>query len=257
MSPLQQVRQTLSLLRHTRSLVATQALASNKPGIAEVRLPGCPGPVRFRRGTSDAILLQPLVFNELPPEYRHDLAAPPTVILDIGANIGALALQFAKLYPDARILSFEPLPENYELLAFNTRGCPNVEAYPFGLGATTTSLPYQRSDDPTNFGGGGCHSSRPADDATDAVEIVAVTEALDRLNVTHIDLIKIDTEGAEHDILTNLPAELLSTVRCIVGELHNKPNDPALLLHLHTHFHTRLTHQHGKPKWFHATPLAA
>ncbi|MEM6553603.1 MAG: FkbM family methyltransferase, partial [Planctomycetota bacterium] len=230
-SPLQSLRQTLSLLRHTRSLVATRALQCQLPGagVAEVRLPGCPGPVRFRRGTSDAILLQPLVFNELPPEYRHQLTEPPKVILDIGANIGALALQFAKLYPRARILSFEPLPENYELLAFNTRHCPNVETFPFGLGATTTSLPYQRSDDPTNFGGGGCHPTHPPATTADTVDIVAVTEALERLNVTHIDLIKIDTEGAEHDILTNLPAELLTTVRCIVGELHNKPNDPALL----------------------------
>jgi len=33
-------------------------------------------------------------------------------------------------------------------------------------------------------------------------------------------LIKIDTEGAEHDILTSIPAESIKEVKWIIGELH-------------------------------------
>ena len=38
--------------------------------------------------------------------------------------------------------------------------------------------------------------------------------------IARVDLIKIDTEGAEFDVLTSLDAEFLSNVSWIVGELH-------------------------------------
>ena len=38
--------------------------------------------------------------------------------------------------------------------------------------------------------------------------------------ISKIDLIKIDTEGAEYDILISINTELISEVRWITGELH-------------------------------------
>ena len=40
------------------------------------------------------------------------------------------------------------------------------------------------------------------------------------LNIKEIDLIKIDTEGAEFDILTALNKKYLENVKWITGELH-------------------------------------
>lgn len=245
------LRAALSLALHTRSLHAAWALSSCRPGESVVRLPGCPGPVRFRRASSDAVLLQAVALGQLPAEYEHDLPEPPRVILDIGANVGALALLLTERYPDARIFSFEPLPDNARLLHHNTAAAANIRALPFGLGSATCSLPYTRSDDPLNFGGGGCFAGVDHS-ADDRVPIVSVAEAFEQLRITHVDLIKIDTEGAEHDILTSIPDTILARVRCIVGELHGKPRDSELLAHLRRWFDLELTPNAAEPKWFRA-----
>ena len=39
-------------------------------------------------------------------------------------------------------------------------------------------------------------------------------------SINHVDLIKIDTEGAEYDILTSIKKELLTKTSWITGELH-------------------------------------
>jgi hypothetical protein len=42
-----------------------------------------------------------------------------------------------------------------------------------------------------------------------------------RTSLESLDLIKIDTEGAEYDILTAFPTEVLQRVNWIIGELHD------------------------------------
>ena len=41
------------------------------------------------------------------------------------------------------------------------------------------------------------------------------------LGLTRADLIKIDCEGAEYDVLTALPGEMLRECKWIVGEMHD------------------------------------
>ena len=60
--------------------------------------------------------------------------------------------------------------------------------------------------------------------------------ALAELGVTRADVIKIDTEGAEWEILTALDPALLRGVRVIMGELHGR-RDFELLDYLQPHFH--------------------
>ena len=53
--------------------------------------------------------------------------------------------------------------------------------------------------------------------------------------ITQVDLIKIDVEGAEYDVLTSLRPDLLQRVQWIVGELHSV-RDFALLDYLSAWF---------------------
>ncbi len=59
--------------------------------------------------------------------------------------------------------------------------------------------------------------------------------ALGELGIEQVDVIKIDTKGAEHDILTSLPEDNLASAKYIVGELHGK-RDFALLEYLSRRF---------------------
>lgn len=62
---------------------------------------------------------------------------PITKIVDIGANEGQAAGRFRWLYPDAKIISFEPLPKTYQILIENFRGDTNFIGYNFALGSKT------------------------------------------------------------------------------------------------------------------------
>lgn len=56
-----------------------------------------------------------------------------SVILDIGAARGTHTLLFRRLFPHARILAFEPLPDNFAELTRRTRGQPNIECHQCAL----------------------------------------------------------------------------------------------------------------------------
>lgn len=61
----------------------------------------------------------------------------PQVIFDVGANIGQTATAFKKTYPDARILSFEPVKETFKILEKSIKDLSNVDAYNLGLGSVS------------------------------------------------------------------------------------------------------------------------
>jgi hypothetical protein len=60
--------------------------------------------------------------------------------------------------------------------------------------------------------------------------------ALAELGIKRADLVKIDTEGAEWEILTAMEREFLGGVRVIMGELHGR-RDFELLHYLQPMFH--------------------
>ena len=243
---------------YARSLNAARMLHSTRIHPAEIRLPGFAGSFRLRTGTSDARFLRSLLFEDMPAEYECRPPRAPEVILDIGANIGAVTAALARRYPRAWIYSFEPLPENAELLRHNVGQFERVTVLPYGLGERTETLPYMRSRDERNFGGGGFHGGTArADEPLERLDVVAVPEALDRLGIRKADFIKVDTEGAEHAILTSFPAYVLRGAQAVVGELHGKPRDDELLEYLAQWFEIRLVHSRGVPKWFRAFPRAA
>jgi FkbM family methyltransferase len=55
-------------------------------------------------------------------------------VLDIGANIGQAAKEFSEIFPDAAIISFEPLKECYETLCKLSNTIPKFKAYNLALG---------------------------------------------------------------------------------------------------------------------------
>ena len=179
-------------------------------------------PIYYRAGTSDMTLIyEVLLKSGYKSEYYLPVDFNPKVILDIGANIGITSVYLANRFPTAKIFSFEPLFENYEILKKNTENYKNIKVFNFGLGKKNETLDIFLSDDSENFGGGsffpevGGVSNRRI-----KCEIKNIQDTLLELDVKEIDLIKIDTEGAEFDILTSLSKKYLESVKWITGELH-------------------------------------
>ncbi len=196
----------------------------SRPGVRRIRarFRGGVHSLYVRGGTLDAAIFEQVLCEG--SEYRLPGDAEPAVIFDIGANIGAAAVYFAVRYPRARVYCFEPLPENIDLLRRNVAPFgERVTVVPMGLGEAPGSFEYRRSDDPHNFGGGtfhnvGCAAGTPGE--TIQLPVTTLTLFCRDNRIDHIDVVKIDTEGAERSVLAGMPADLLAGVRVVLGELH-------------------------------------
>lgn len=181
--------------------------------------------IHYRSCTSDVQVLNWILLKKGEnAEYQFKIDRDPRVILDIGGNIGISAIKFSLTYPNATIFTIEPVPDNFELLKKNVSPYPNVRAFCFGLGADAGTFPIYADTQSSNKGGYTVISNTEVPHEKSAytqVHIKKVSDFLAENSITAVDLIKIDTEGAEYDILTAFPTEILSRVGWLIGELHD------------------------------------
>jgi FkbM family methyltransferase len=143
-------------------------------------------------------------------------------VVDCGANVGAFAVWAAKA--GGTVEAYEPHPETFGWLRRNTAGLTvrciqaGVVAVPPSEG--TVRLEVGSSAD-TQHTLGGSSSGGPS------IEVPAVPLA-DAIG-EGCDLLKIDTEGAEFDLLGATPDEALRRARRIACEVHDWHGDPAEL----------------------------
>ena len=73
--------------------------------------------VFYRTSSSDMILIYEILLqSKYKSEYFFPNQLNPKIIFDIGGNIGITAVYLASIFPDAKIYTFEPLPDNFEIL---------------------------------------------------------------------------------------------------------------------------------------------
>ncbi|RJX36524.1 MAG: FkbM family methyltransferase [Desulfarculus sp.] len=213
---------TLKVLWRSRSLRFTRHLLGRPgrdQGLASYSLHG--RPIHYRPGTSDSYdLYNILLKGGHKAAYWLPAAVQPRVILDIGGNIGLSAIYFAIRYPQAVIHSFEPVPDNFALLTKNLAPYPQARAHGVALGNRDGTEEIALSDHPANYAGASFYGLgvNPARKAT--VQLRRAGEYLAQQGIQGADLIKIDTEGAEYDILTSLDPAMLSQAQWVFGELH-------------------------------------
>jgi len=136
-------------------------------------------------------------YSEAEIQVFKFLLRPGDVVLDAGANIGALTLPFARLVGEQGVvIAFEPQRPMYYLLCSNValNTIENVAAIQVALGATTGTIrvPVLRPQAHLNFGGvsiGG--------DYGEPVRL----RTIDSLPIPRVRLIKIDVEGAELEVI--------------------------------------------------------
>lgn len=129
------------------------------------------------------------------------------VILDVGANVGALTLAWARAFPAARVFAFEPTAFAFEKLVrnveLNPRLAPRIELHQAFVTA---------SDD--EDAAPAVYASWRIDDLAgdrhgvhlgEAKEVAGRSTTLDRFvrerALERVDLVKIDTDGHELDVL--------------------------------------------------------
>jgi len=198
-------------------LLGLRTRLARRPFESWVQPKGFSHPIHLRFKTTDTPTMWK-IFQE--GEYDFPLAAPPTFIIDAGANVGFASLFFARKYPHARIVALEPERENFGLLQRNTRPYPNVVPMRAALWKQKATLnvvdpglgpwAFQASDTAATLTG----------KVVDQVPAFTVDDLMQANSAAEVSLLKIDIEGGEKAVFENSSAWMPS-VRAIMAELHD------------------------------------
>ncbi len=162
---------------------------------------------------------QVFLFDEYEVRRLNLPAAP--VVCDVGANVGFFSWRVAALRPAATLLAFEPASANLTRLrrAFSALHIGG-EVCAKACGGTAGKAVLYLRNSVTHSLDPRWHKDLDAGAGSEEVEITTLDIACDRRGLGHLDLLKIDTEGAEVDVLEGARA-MLGHTRHIVLEYHS------------------------------------
>jgi FkbM family methyltransferase len=169
-------------------------------------------------------------------DFFRCCVSPGDTVLDIGANVGLMAVPLAQMVrPAGRLLAIEPVRSNAEVLRKNVdlNGATRwVKVYEMGLGASEGSILIGRERGfAAGTGNAYVEASAVGIDSTSFEWSTAPERTLDSLELARVDFIKIDVEGAEFDVLLGGMETVRRCRPIIYGEfqLTLRPNGPTLI----------------------------
>ena len=176
--------------------------------------------------------------------YYFSASSAEPLIVDCGSNIGLAVLYFKRLYPQCRIIAFEPDPATFEMLSQNVKAnnLADVTLVKKALYDSVGSVPFYVSPDRPGMLVQSTRKENLASSQMTSVE----TEMLSTYLTEPVDLLKMDIEGAEDHVLKDLnETGKLALVREIVLEYHHHltPREDKLGVFLNTLEQTNFGYQ--------------
>lgn len=171
---------------------------------------------------SGEVEIFPEIFRERIYDRREDfIPGPGWTVFDVGANVGLFSLLQAGR--GAQVQAFEPNQDCFQRLHRNVAGntySGSVSVHKLALGrepgAATLHVPWAADHSGSLMGGPFPRRSREM-----AVAVTTLDIQVQQLDVSHIDLLKIDVEGWEIQVLEGASATLALTDRVII-EYHSQ-----------------------------------
>jgi FkbM family methyltransferase len=156
-------------------------------------------------------------------DYDFDIKRPPRTIVDAGANIGLASIYFSNKFPGSKIIAIEPEESNFAILKRNIAPYENIVPVCGALWHENTKI---NLVDP-GFGKWGFMTQ--AQDGVEErygeilheVQGMTVDRIMKEQGIEHIDILKIDIEGAEREVFRN-PSSWIGKVDALIVELHER-----------------------------------
>jgi FkbM family methyltransferase len=152
----------------------------------------------------------------------------PRTVLDVGANAGQFAVASAKLFPGARVHSFEPVPGCAEELRKNVSSLTNVAVYPMALGDSEGELQFNvNSHSHSSSALPLAEAHRTAfpeakEERVIEVEVSTLDRVFEGVGLDRPVLLKLDVQGYEERVLRG--GEMtLGSIDYVVMELSFEP----------------------------------
>ena len=123
------------------------------------------------------------------------------MIFDIGANTGQTITNFREVFKNCTINSFEPSPSTFEILKKNSSKMENVQIWNTGIGSSVSTLLLNENtgSDMSSFLELGQAGWGEIKNKTE-VAVTTIDQFCQDQNIEIIDILKIDTQGYEHEV---------------------------------------------------------
>ena len=150
------------------------------------------------------------------------------IIVDVGAHIGLFSLRVSQICKKGKILSFEPVRENFDLFLSNLKLNRIENVFPFNVAVSKNSgkLNLFLNDDES------AHSIFPSSTESITVESTSLQKIFEENKISSCKLLKLDCEGAEYEIIDSLPTEYLNKIQNMAIEYHSADTKPELVKNL-------------------------
>ncbi|MBI3913187.1 MAG: FkbM family methyltransferase [Chloroflexi bacterium] len=144
---------------------------------------------------------------------------PQDVIIDIGAHIGVFAVRAAQQAYLGQVFAYEASKRNYDVLVENQRlnRLLNLHAHNVAVWDHTGSMELSFPESNGAF----ASLMQESSEDHETVDAMTLDMLVERNQLDHIDVLKIDAEGAEYPILFGSSDETLRKIRYLVLEYHD------------------------------------
>ncbi len=181
------------------------------------QLPHMANPVEIRTATSDM-----QVFHDIFIWDEYGFLLPNTnrlTVLDIGANVGYSSTYFAGIYSRCNIVAVELMHTNFLQLCKNTAFLGDrIKAIEGAVWSHSNGVAI--ADDTFRDGDEWSHHASEATDGTSLVPSITMLELMQKHNMHHVNICKIDIEGAEYELFAPGNRDWVRQCDVILLEIH-------------------------------------
>ena len=178
-----------------------------------IKVPFLKHPIHLRKVMADRNMFEQLFLDK---DYDIDFPFTPKVIIDLGANVGFASIVFANRFPDTRILSLEPDEGNFLLAKKNTAPYENITVIKGAVWHKSEPIKV------VDYGHGeAAYMIEPGVGET-SVRAYTIKDLMKMLEITEIDVLKIDIEGAEKEIFETGHEDWVPYTKLMITETHDR-----------------------------------
>lgn len=160
-------------------------------------------------------------------EFLRESCKPGAVVIDIGAHIGLFSVIASQVVgKSGKVYAFEPAPSTYALLQKTVRinhQEKEIETFQKAVGKETGKITFFISDDKADNSNSLVQYKEDRSLHGIDVAVTSIDNFVQEKNISKLDFIKIDVEGAEYDTLQGAVHTLKSLRPACIVAIHPEP----------------------------------
>jgi len=157
-------------------------------------------------------------------EFIENQTSRGDLVIDVGAHIGHHSITIRQsICKEGELLLFEPNPRNSRFIkrTVSENGWNNVYLYEVAL-SNSEEVSTLTISDQNNTGSATTRNYEPSGVANEYnVQARRLSQILVAQDINQIDLLKMDIEGSEYEVLTDIEPEL-NNIKSMIAEIHKQ-----------------------------------